>query len=176
MNGLPRWTASLAALALGVAAWRCSGPSDAQRTAFIPPPRAGFEPVSDMLHARCGSLDCHGQVARNLRLYGVNGLRFSAVDFPGTEGDTTTPAEHDRNYAAAVALEPEIIDQVVREGGSDPGRLTLLRKARGTEDHVGGAVIAAGSEADRCITSWLASSVDLGACSRGAEIARPAFP
>jgi len=176
MNRLPRWTASFAAIALGVAAWRCSGPSDAQRTPFTPPPRAGFEPVSDMLQARCGSLDCHGQVARNLRLYGVNGLRLLPSDLPGTEGDTTTPAEHDRDYAAAVALEPEIIDQVVREGGNDPGRLTLLRKARGTEAHVGGAVIAAGSDADRCLTSWLASAVDAGACSRGAEIARPAFP
>ena len=132
--------------------------------------------MSDMLHARCGSLDCHGQVARNLRLYGINGLRFSATDVPGTEGDSTTSAEYDRNYAAAVALEPEIIDQVVREGGSAPGRLTLLRKARGTEDHEGGAVIAPGSEADRCITSWLASSVDVGACKTGAEFARPAFP
>ena len=176
MNAGSRRVCSWLVMAIGLAACWCSGPSVEERTPFTPPPRAGFEPVSNMLHARCGSLDCHGHVARNLRLYGVNGLRFSPSDVPGTEGDSTTLAEHDRNYAAVIALEPEIVDQVVREGGSEPGRLTLLRKARGVEDHEGGAVIAPGSDADRCITSWLASSVDVGACNSGAELVRPAFP
>jgi hypothetical protein len=160
-------------LIFGASACWNSAPDADQRSAFSGPPRAGFEPVSDVFHAHCGSLDCHGQVARNLRLYGVNGLRLSPGAVPGVEGDFTTSAEYDANYAAIVGLEPERIDQVVRESGTGPERLTVVRKALDMEEHIGGQAIAPGSDAERCVESWLASAIDFGACERGAIIARP---
>ena len=39
--------------------------------------RRTFPPVAELLVVRCGSLDCHGTAARNLRLYGSAGLRWS---------------------------------------------------------------------------------------------------
>jgi hypothetical protein len=148
-----------------------ASPDDESR--FAVPARAGFEPVSDMLHGRCGSLDCHGHVARNLRLYGKDGLRLSPADRPGQDGGVTSANEHDQNYAAVIALEPEMLDRVVRAAGRAPERLTLLRKARNTEHHVGGRAVAPGSDADRCLTSWLAAETNAEACRRAAVFPRP---
>jgi hypothetical protein len=159
-------------LMLVAACWN-SAPDAEERTGVSGPPRSGFEPVSDVLQAHCGSLDCHGHVARNLRLYGNNGLRLAPTDVPGVEGDVTTSAEYRANYAAVVGLEPELINRVVRDLGSDPDSLTLVRKARNLEDHEGGAALPAGSDGDRCLTSWLASAPDFAACASGAVIARP---
>jgi hypothetical protein len=57
--------ASLAAMAA------CSVP--AADGTYVPgalPDRASFPPVAQLLDVRCGSLNCHGTTARNLRLYG----------------------------------------------------------------------------------------------------------
>lgn len=43
-----------------------------------------FVVVSEVLERRCGTLDCHGQPARPLRLYGNSGLRRPEPE-PGTE-------------------------------------------------------------------------------------------
>jgi hypothetical protein len=125
-----------------------------------------------MLGARCGSLDCHGHPARNLRLYGLDGLRRAPADVPG-RGDGTTAAEHDANYDAVITLEPELLDALVSFNGQNPTRLTLVRKARNLEVHEGGAAAPAGSDADRCLVSWLGLSVDVTACERGATLLRP---
>jgi hypothetical protein len=151
----------------------CSGPDASDHRSFRAPPRDGFDAVSDMFSARCGSLDCHGQVGRSLRIYGTNGLRLSSEDIPGVDGGVTSAAEHDSNYRSAIALEPEILDQVVREAGKRPERLTLVNKARGTEHHKGGTALDTGSDADACLLSWLESSVDADRCAKGATIVRP---
>lgn len=135
------------------------------------PERSGFAPVSEMLGVRCGSLDCHGHPARNLRLYNRWGLRLDPERVPG--GDPTTDAEHSANFASVVALEPEQLESVVLSGGAEPGRLTLVRKGRGSEHHEGGVVIATGGDADRCLVSWLEGLVEAEACARAAELSRP---
>jgi hypothetical protein len=137
------------------------------------PPREGFEPVSNTLHAHCGSLDCHGQPGRNLRLYGMNGLRLDRTDRPGVDGGVTRDREHDENYASVVGLEPELTSEVFRDGGQLVERLTLVRKARGVEAHEGLVAAARGSDVDRCITSWLGGSTDAEACTAAAEFSRP---
>jgi hypothetical protein len=139
--------------------------TEAERAEFEVPSRIGFEPVSELLHRRCGSLDCHGQLGRNLRLYGQYGLRASEHDVPG--GSPTSADEHTRNYDSTVTLEPELLAIVTREGGAHPERLTLVRKARGSEEHKGGSALAPGSDADRCLLSWLSGSVDADACGAG---------
>jgi hypothetical protein len=79
--------------------------------------------------------------------------------------DTADEAAQD--YASVVDLEPETMSDVVSGGGAHPEMLTIVRKARGTEAHKGGTVWTQGDDADTCLTSWLAGSVDAAACSRG---------
>jgi hypothetical protein len=126
------------------------------------PSGADFKPVGLFLGHRCGTLDCHGQVGRNLRIYGREGLRLSPMDQPG--GLPTTPEELDADYRSAVALEPEIM-LVVVAGAAPPDALTLIRKPRGEEHHKGGTVITVGDDQDNCMTSWLAGNVDTTACA-----------
>jgi hypothetical protein len=121
-----------------------------------------FAAVSSMLGARCGTLDCHGQLARSLRIYSGHGLRLSPEDSSGHGG--TRVAEHTQNLRSVYALEPELLQRVLAERGRDPYRLTLLRKATATELHRGGAALEVGDDGALCITSWLAGERDQDAC------------
>ena len=150
----------------------CAGPIDPAESVQIAT-RDRFELVSGVLEASCGSLDCHGQVGRNLRIYSQLGLRQDASKFPGLGAGVVSAREIESNYRAATSLEPELLSLVVRDQGKDPERLTLIRKARGAEEHKGGKAIVSGGAADRCLISWLASRVDESACADGAVIARP---
>jgi hypothetical protein len=108
----------------------CSAPDPNAQTVVVGPSRSQFDMVQPFMGSSCGSLDCHGVRYRNLKVYGVNGLRFLPGDVPG--GNPTTPAEVDATYASVVFLEPEIMNEVVADNGQNPERLTLVRKARGT--------------------------------------------
>jgi hypothetical protein len=100
----------------------CARPGAEDRS-FSVPPRENFDAVSSVLHARCGSLDCHGRKERNLSLHGKNRLRLSPDDRPGVDGGVTEGGEHDANYASVVGLEPELMAQVHAERGYRPERL-----------------------------------------------------
>ena len=128
------------------------------------PDRASFPVVSDLLGHRCGTLDCHGVTYRNLRIYGREGLRAKQDARPSSKPNTTTPDEYDATFKSLVSLEPEIMSAVVGEGGAHPERLTLVRKARGAEDHKGLAIWSEGDPQDICLTSWLAGKVDSVTC------------
>ena len=167
----PSGLASLCALLVLGAVNACNVPASDNRVVVDAPDRATFAPVSALLEHRCGSLDCHGQTSRNLRLYGFEGLRLAA------DGDAarpssianTTDAEVNENYLSIVGLEPELMTEVVREGASNPLRLTLLRKPLGTENHKGGTLFVAGDDQMTCVTSWLAGHVDANACKRATD-------
>jgi hypothetical protein len=151
----------------------CSTPApDAVYTPPALPDPATFPPVAQLLAIRCGSLECHGTVARNLRLYGSAGLRYAPSDRPLVP-TCDTQDEVDQDYEAVVDLEPEAMSAVVAAGGAHPEQLTMVRKARGVEYHKGGAIWAQGDDSDTCLTSWLARSADPGACARGAAAALP---
>jgi hypothetical protein len=139
---------------------------------------AAFGPVADYLDHRCGTLDCHGQIGRNLRIYGCEGLRLSPGDVSicsrNAGGRPTTPAEHQATYRSLVGLEPTVMSAVVADHGEHPELLTFVRKARGLESHKGGALITPGDDQDICITSWLAGQTNLTACSNA--LADPKFP
>jgi hypothetical protein len=137
----------------------------------VAPPREGWESVSEMLGVRCGSLDCHGRAGRPLRLFHHDGLRISPSDIPG--GKATTQAEHEANLRGVVGLEPELFVRVVGEGGLEPERLTLVRKALGLESHKGGAPLAVAGSADACLRTWLAAKTDEPACAAAATWERP---
>jgi hypothetical protein len=126
--------------------------------------------VAPALGWSCGSLDCHGTVARNMRIYSQYGLRLAPNDTSASSLSTPiTQHEIDADFRSVSALEPEIMDQVVAEGGADPERLTFIRKARGTEHHKGGTIMVQGDALDTCLTSWLAGKVDQASCDAAAQ-------
>ena len=109
--------------------------SDSRVTETLPD-RASFPVVSDVLDHRCGTLDCHGVTYRNLRIYGREGLRGASTDRPSSGPIPTTVAEYDLTFQSLVSLEPEIMTDVVHDGGAHPERLTFVRKARGSDQAV----------------------------------------
>ncbi len=141
----------------------CSTTEPRARVTGTVPDRASFPPVAELLVHRCGTLDCHGATFRDLRIYGSLGLRLSPSDRPVSKGQTTRE-EYDEDFASVVGLEPEILSAVVASGGANPERLTLIRKARGTEHHKGGSLWQTGDAQDRCVTSWLAGKTDVADC------------
>jgi len=144
----------------------CSTPaSDARFTQQALPDRASFPYVGQLLVHRCGSLDCHGSMYRNLRLFGNEGLRASPSDRPLVPL-CTTHAEFDQDYESVVGLEPEAMNAVVAGHGADPESLTLVRKASGLEAHKGLKLIQRGDDSYVCLTSWLAGATDTAACLR----------
>ncbi|MCA9642322.1 MAG: hypothetical protein H6718_14225 [Polyangiaceae bacterium] len=144
------------------------GPDSVVETASVPQEN-DFSAVSEALEVRCGSLDCHGMAERNLRLYGQYGLRLSDSDIPG--GNETTPDEHHENYLTLITLEPEALASVAQ--GAAASHLTLVRKARGVEDHKGGSPFPKGSAGDRCLVSWLAGQVDQASCTEASKLLEP---
>jgi hypothetical protein len=178
-SGSVTGTAFLAALTVSVvvAFSACEGQISAPggsgvvRQQLLAPPRTNFEAVGDAMQPHCGTLDCHGQVGRNMRLYGGRGLR-RASDANPLDGDTT-PAEYDATFWSVVGLEPETMTVVLEDKGANPERLSLIRKARGHERHKGGTLMNAGDPLDQCLTSWLAGAVVAGPCQEAAMYAAP---
>ena len=128
-------------------------------TTIIAPDQGQFTNVSPVFERRCGTLDCHGQVGRPLRIYSGLGLRLpnDAGNAPGV--NATTPDEIAANYRSVIGLEPEEMSRV--EAGEDPPTdLLILAKPLMLEAHKGGAQIVSGDSADLCITSWLLNGVD----------------
>lgn len=130
--------------------------------------------VSPVFEKHCGSLDCHGQIGRNLRIYSADGLRLpnDAGLRPGT-GDTTS-AERLANYQSILGLEPGTTRTVL--AGGDPELLLVLKKPLELEKHKGGQQIRRGDDTDQCIVSWFTETapdagkqVDVEACGRAAD-------
>jgi hypothetical protein len=110
--------------------------------------------VSVVFEKRCGTLDCHGTNARNLRIYSSGGLRIpnEAGITPG--GGTTTLEEVNANYESLLDLEPEQMTEVI-VNNADPHTLLILKKPLQLEHHKGGPAITRGDDAETCILSWL---------------------
>jgi hypothetical protein len=150
-------------LGLAAALAACATPAADARFSEHLPDRDTFPEVAQVLVRHCGTLDCHGTTARNLRLYGNEGLRWASSDQP-LSPPCTTVEEIDQDYQSVVGLEPELMSAVV--AGADPERLTLLRKALGLEDHKGNAPFRAGDDGATCLGSWLVNQTDTDACLR----------
>jgi len=116
-----------------------------------------FDVVSDALEIHCGTINCHGNDARNMRFYGFYGVRASADDQTGAR--PTTGDEYKRNYESIIAIEPEKISQIYLSGGQNSGKWIVLSKGRGTEHHKGGSRIVPGDALDTCLLSWLLTRV-----------------
>ena len=143
------------------------------------PDPTDFRLVNNMLERRCGTLDCHGDLARPFTVYGQNSLRR-----PGGEVDAVDPDQYytggieptlefelQGTYASACALEPEEMDAVVK-GSEEPDTLTLLRKPRLDEKHKGGRLWGRGTlKGDACLVGFVTNSLDKTTCI--AELEEP---
>ena len=138
------------------------------------PARAQFPAVGEAMQHRCATLDCHGQVGRNLRLYGFGGLRLSTPENPIADPvvDPTTVKELDASYQSAIGLEPEALWRVIAQG-ADPQQLSIVRKTRGIEKHKGGQLARTGDALDRCLVLWLTGKADPSPCQQVSETPRP---
>ena len=137
-------------------------------TNVLAPDQMQFTTVSPVFEQRCGTLDCHGQVGRPLRIYSGNGLRLpnDAGDFPGV--GATTPEEIADNYYSVIGLQPEDMTRVI--AGMEPATdLLILAKPLGLEAHKGGTQIVMGDSAYDCITSWISGAVDAASCSAATQ-------
>jgi hypothetical protein len=164
-----RWRKARSLAGILGATTACTVPPADDRTAFSAPARDVFPAVGEMLGSSCGSLDCHGHVARNLRIYGFKGLRLEGV--PGV--GVTSPVEYDRTYDSVVTIDPEALASVVDENGDRPERWIVVSKGRGSEAHKGNVAMVPDGEADRCLVSWIAGALDEEACAAAAEIVPP---
>jgi hypothetical protein len=136
------------------------------------PPEDQFstQGVGDYLDHRCGTLDCHGQPGRNLRIWGCFGMRLDPKDISSCiTGTQTTMAEHHATYRSLVGLEPAVMSEVEQGNGANPDLLTFVRKAEGLESHKGGRLITPGDDQEKCIFSWLQSMTDPMACANAAS-------
>jgi hypothetical protein len=112
------------------------------------------EAVSPYLERRCGTLDCHGQTTRPMRIYGQFGLRHpDESNFSG--GAASTLLEQDANWAAVCNVDPEPMQKVTQDRGLSADKLLLVHKARGLERHKGGKIVNEQDAGDRCILGWL---------------------
>ncbi len=110
--------------------------------------------VSPYMERRCGTLDCHGGIARPMRLFGRLGLRHPDEDnIPG--GKSTTKVELGANYSSVCGIEPEKMNDTVANLGNTADELLMIRKARGVEKHKGGKVVDEADHADNCMLGWL---------------------
>jgi hypothetical protein len=139
----------------------CSAPST-ERGVIVGPSKQDFEFVSNAMNLRCGSLECHGTVYRNMRLYGYGALRLDAYDLPSSD---TKSVETEESYRSIVGLEPELMYLVSTEK-TGTERLSLVRKGRGMDNHKGRAPMVQNVDLDRCIASWLVGAVDVEACKQ----------
>jgi hypothetical protein len=171
---LRRWlrAAVIACVVLGAGA--CI--SEAERSTGQPlcaplEPIDDFRRVNNVLEKRCGTLDCHGDIARPFIVYGQSSFRRPGGEtlpppegpmiadeyYPG--GEATTEFELLGTYQSICGLEPEKMDQVVKNVAADD-TLTLVRKPRLQEKHKGGQLWSIGSiDGDLCLLSWIHSSV-----------------
>jgi hypothetical protein len=165
---------TLRSLFLAIALFGCGGDlrnQDADQSGPLAvPSRTNFEPVADAMQLHCGTLDCHGQIGRNMRLYGQFGLRLDPKNNPLDQA--TTPAEYDACYGTMVGLEPEALSNVVKHR-ADPESLSMIRKPRGREKHKGGQLVLEDDPLDRCMVGWVLGAIDIGACNTVVQTPRP---
>ncbi len=145
--------ASFALVLMGMGTWACVGEGELEETP-CPNHDVFVNSVSPYIERRCGTLDCHGQPTRNMRIYGRLGLRHPA-EMNVAGGAPTTTVELESNFAAVCNLEPEAMQALQKSGGASAEKLLLVLKARGEERHKGGKVVNTNDDGDLCIVNWL---------------------
>lgn len=97
--------------------------------------------VHELLARRCGSLDCHGSSARQLRVWSRTGMRLGGR-LVGRE--PTSEEEIQATFDSVASLDPGLV----------------LDKARGRADHGGGTLVFVGDPGEQCLAGWLGVARD----------------
>ena len=164
--------ANLAAIALSASLVGCLTDTDLGTAQPRCAPLENFRVVNNMLERRCGTLDCHGDLARPFIVFGQNGLRRPGGQELANDRDAyftggvepTLDYEVQGTYQSACGLEPEKMDAVVK-GAEAPESLTLIRKPRLDEKHKGGRLWNGGTvKGDRCLVAWVSGTVEAEPC------------
>jgi hypothetical protein len=148
----------------------CSSPDSGAISQLVLPDKDQFinQGVNTFMEKRCGSLDCHGQIGRPLRIYSSNGLRKN--DGPKGVRDTraTQPDEILANYYSVVGLEPEEISYGRATEGAFVDFL-LLKKPLGIDQggvrHKGGSVLRSTDSGFECLITWVSGATDQAKCA-----------
>ena len=135
--------------------------------------------VTLFMERRCGTLDCHGQIGRPMRLYSVWGLRLEEGANGARNTGPTTDKEHIENYRAVVGIEPERLREIYNTpDGTAPSfdNYQLLLKpldiSGGGIRHKGGPVLRQTTSDDGwvCLSGWVTRNVDKAACDLAANL------
>jgi hypothetical protein len=123
---------------------------EAGQTPLDPPDIAGYQTnVHPIVEARCGTLDCHGDLDRPLRIYAETGLRLR----DDLRDQPITAEEIDASARSLLAVDPGVVDPM--------DRLVLTKPLAGFVFHEGGAIWLDPSEPQpTCVAGWLASRLD----------------
>jgi hypothetical protein len=170
---------------LALLAWSCAIPADSGQAPDLPDSKSFIDNnVSLFMERRCGSLDCHGQVGRPLRIYSEWGLRLHTGDNNTRDKRPTQPDERLENYLAVVGLDPENLAICFDKNsdGTAYDSLQLLKKpldiSGGGIRHKGGPVLHQ-SQSDKgwaCLHNWACAGPDtLNAadCTAAAKYPQP---
>lgn len=133
IHRLRLWAWSLSA-ALGAAITAgCTVPDDTTDLVCPPADPASFRIVSKVLELRCGTLDCHGNTFRPLRIYGQTGLRRPVVPDPDTgelpEDAGITADQYPDYYSGGPVdtTDAELLDNARTFCGLEPERMKEFR-------------------------------------------------
>lgn len=144
----------------------CAGPSATETDPLPMADAAYYEAhVQVVVGYGCGSLDCHGDPGRPLRLYARDGLRLRAE----LRGEELTAEEAALNAQAFLGIDPapSAIDAHV-------ALLKPLAEAAGGLPHVGGDVWESrDDDAYRCVYGWLAGAPDDARCAAASAAVDP---
>jgi hypothetical protein len=161
----------LAHAAAAVLAFGCSGPADKEQFQLTLPTTTDFNLVSDSLESRCGTLDCHGSLARNMRLYGFHGVRLKKGDISGM--GATSSDEYTANYESVVTISPEVLSAIVARKGQGFDKWIVVTKGSGAENHKGGSRFVKNDVTYGCLLSWIQGTVNMDACMTSATVIAP---
>jgi len=164
---LATWAGAFTLLAFGNNA--CSVDSGAVSPLALPDKDQFInQGVDTFMQKRCGTLDCHGQIGRPLRIYSPNGLRLNDGPMGARDTRGIQPNESSANYYAVVGLEPEEISLCLTTQGAFTDFL-LLRKPLGIDQggvrHKGGSVLRSTDSGFDCLLGWASGMVDPAKCA-----------
>lgn len=144
----------------------CTGPGAPPEPLAIPDAAYYEANVQVVVGYSCGSLDCHGDEGRPLRIYARDGLRMSAE----LRDQPVTAMEAEENTLAFAGVDPTAADPDHHVAVLKP-----LAESEGGLPHVGEDVWDSRmDDAYVCVRDWLASDlVSADVCARAAAEVDP---
>jgi hypothetical protein len=155
----------------------CSIPTENSQIGDLPSEKSFTDgKVSLFMEHRCGSLDCHGQFGRPLRIYSEWGLRLKANDDGSRNTAATTADEQKANYQAVIGLQPEELSACFTSKGANFSTLQLLKKPLNISGngirHKGGQILRAtlSDHGWQCLYGWASGTSYPDECAQASAV------